>query len=419
MHIAIFGTGYVGLVTGADFACRGVGVTCVDIDVARIANLQKGVMPFFEAGLPELVARGVAAGHLAFTTDGAVAMADADVVFCAVGTPTSDDGRADLSAVFSVADLFAQHAKDGAVLVNKSTVPVGTADACRLRIENASHHPQPLLRQEGSRSVTIVPVAPDGSIDVAAVIAAIRPDTALVSVMYANNEIGTIAPVAEIGKAIEKLRRTTKSAYPVFHTDAAQAAQYLDVDVTRLHVDLMSLSGQKMYGPKATGALFVKRGTPIASILFGGGQEHGLRPGTENVAGIVGFAKALSIAVDDCDDETMRMVALREYFIDELLAIPGTRLNGNRVDRLPNNVNVSFKGVDGEALVMYLDERGIAASTASSCTGPQSMSHVLKALGMSDAEVIGSVRFTLGRQTKKRDITCTVTTIKKILSLLA
>ncbi len=152
MHIAIFGTGYVGLVTGADFACRGVGVTCVDIDVARIANLQKGVMPFFEAGLPELVARGVAAGHLAFTTDGAVAMADADVVFCAVGTPTSDDGRADLSAVFSVADLFAQHAKDGAVLVNKSTVPVGTADACRLRIENASHHPQPLLRQEGSRS---------------------------------------------------------------------------------------------------------------------------------------------------------------------------------------------------------------------------------------------------------------------------
>ena len=299
-------------------------------------------------------------------------------------------------------------------------VTIATEHPATLRTLSASsHHPQPLLRQEGSRSVTIVPVAPDGSIDVAAVIAAIRPDTALVSVMYANNEIGTIAPVAEIGKAIEKLRRTTKSAYPVFHTDAAQAAQYLDVDVTRLHVDLMSLSGQKMYGPKATGALFVKRGTPIASILFGGGQEHGLRPGTENVAGIVGFAKALSIAVDDCDDETMRMVALREYFIDELLAIPGTRLNGNRVDRLPNNVNVSFKGVDGEALVMYLDERGIAASTASSCTGPQSMSHVLKALGMSDAEVIGSVRFTLGRQTKKRDITCTVTTIKKILSLLA
>ena len=281
----------------------------------------------------------------------------------------------------------------------------------------ATEHPATLRALQGD--VTVVPVSSDGSIDVAAVIAAIRPDTALVSVMYANNEIGTIAPVAEIGKAIEKLRRTTKSAYPVFHTDAAQAAQYLDVDVTRLHVDLMSLSGQKMYGPKATGALFVKRGTPIASILFGGGQEHGLRPGTENVAGIVGFAKALSIAVDDCDDETMRMVALREYFIDELLAIPGTRLNGNRVDRLPNNVNVSFKGVDGEALVMYLDERGIAASTASSCTGPQSMSHVLKALGMSDAEVIGSVRFTLGRQTKKRDITCTVTTIKKILSLLA
>ncbi len=130
MHIAIFGTGYVGLVTGADFACRGVNVTCVDIDVARIANLQKGVMPFFEAGLPELVARGVALGHLAFTTDGATAMADADVVFCAVGTPTSDDGRADLRAVFAVAQMFADYAPSHALLVNKSTVPVGTASAC-------------------------------------------------------------------------------------------------------------------------------------------------------------------------------------------------------------------------------------------------------------------------------------------------
>lgn len=281
----------------------------------------------------------------------------------------------------------------------------------------ATEHPATLRALQGD--VTVVPVSSDGSVDVAAVIAAIRPDTALVSVMYANNEIGTIASIAEIGKAIEKLRRTTKSAYPVFHTDAAQAAQFLDLDVTRLHVDLMSLSGQKMYGPKATGVLFIRKGVMLIPIMFGGGQEHGLRPGTENVAGIVGFAKALSIAVDDRDDETVRVAALREYFIDELLAIPGTRLNGNRVDRLPNNVNVSFKGVDGEALVMYLDERGIAASTASSCTGPQSMSHVLKALGMTSDEIIGSVRFTLGRQTKKRDITCTVTTIKKILSLLA
>lgn len=280
----------------------------------------------------------------------------------------------------------------------------------------ATEHPAALRTLHGD--VTIVPVSSDGSVDVAAVIAAIRSDTALVSVMYANNEIGAIAPIAEIGKAIEKMRRTTKSAYPVFHTDAAQAAQYLDTDVTRLHVDLMSLSGQKMYGPKATGALFVKHGTPIAPVMFGGGQERGLRPGTENVAGIVGFAKALSIAVDDRDNETMRIVALREYFTDELLAIPGTRLNGSRIDRLPNNVNVSFKNIDGEALVMYLDERGIAASTASSCTGPQSMSHVLKALGMSDSDVVGSVRFTLGRQTKKRDITRAITIIKKILPLI-
>ncbi len=281
----------------------------------------------------------------------------------------------------------------------------------------ATEHPATLRALHGD--VAIVPVSSDGSVDVAAVIAAIRPDTALVSVMYANNEIGTIAPIAEIGKAIQRLRRTTKSAYPVFHTDAAQAAQFLDLDVTRLHVDLMSLSGQKMYGPKATGALFVKKDTPIAPILFGGGQEHGLRPGTENVAGIVGFAKALSLAIDERDAETVRMVTLREYFIDELLAIPSTRLNGSRTERLPNNVNVSFAGVDGEALVMYLDQRGIAASTASSCTGPQSMSHVLRALGMSDAEVIGSVRFTFGRHTTKRHLRRTVVTIKKILSLLA
>lgn len=134
MHIAIIGTGYVGLVTGADFACRGIDVTCVDIDIARIEGLQKGTMPFYEPGLPARVAEGVAAGHLGFTTDSAEAMREADVVMCAVGTPTGDDGRSDLTAVFAVADMFAHHAKEGALLINKSTVPVGTADACTARV---------------------------------------------------------------------------------------------------------------------------------------------------------------------------------------------------------------------------------------------------------------------------------------------
>lgn len=266
--------------------------------------------------------------------------------------------------------------------------------------------------------VTVVPVGEDGVPRVEDILAAIRPNTALVSVMYANNEIGTIAPIAEIGRAIEKLRRTTKSAYPVFHTDAAQAAQYLDVDVTRLHVDLVSLSGQKMYGPKGTGALFVRRGVAVTPFMFGGSQEHGLRPGTENVAGIVGFAQALTDAVALRDAESIRVAALREAFFDMLLTLPGVRVNGSRIDRLPNNVNVSFEGVDGEALVMYLDKHGIAASTASSCTGPQSMSHVLRALGLSDTGVVGSVRFTLGRSTTYKDIKMTISVIKTIFTLL-
>lgn len=282
----------------------------------------------------------------------------------------------------------------------------------------ATEHKASIEALRDVADVTIVPVAPDGSIDPDAIMAAIRPETALVTVMYANNEIGTVAPIAEIGKRIDKLRRATKSVYPLFHTDAAQAAQYCDLDVTRLHVDLMSLSGQKMYGPKATGALFVESGTPIAPILFGGGQEHGLRPGTEHVAGIVGFATALTIAAHDHEAASKKAVKLRDRMIDALCVTPGTRLNGSHTNRLPNNINVSIAGVDGEALVMYLDERGIAASTASSCTGAQSMSHVLRALGLTEAEVKGSIRFSLGRGTKKRDIDRTVAAVTECLGIL-
>lgn len=280
------------------------------------------------------------------------------------------------------------------------------------------HHAGLRVLERDGVEVTIVPVDADGVVKVDAVLAAIRPDTALVSVMHANNEIGTVAPIAEIGKAIEKLRRTTKRAYPVFHTDAAQSPQFLAVDVQQLHVDLASFSGQKMYGPKATGALFVKTGTPITSILFGGGQEHGLRPGTENVAGIVGFAKALTIATAERLRVTSKVAALADRLRKGLLVTPGTRCNSSADQRLPNIVNISFSGVDGEALVMYLDQHGVAVSSASSCTGAQSISHVLRALGLSDDGVKGSVRFSLGRATTRKDIDRAIAAVHEILAIL-
>lgn len=280
------------------------------------------------------------------------------------------------------------------------------------------HHATLRALERDGVDVTMVPVGKDGVVSVDAVLAAIRPETALVSLMYANNETGTVAPVAEIGKAIEKLRRTTARAYPVLHTDAAQSPQFLDSDVQQLHVDLASFSGQKIYGPKASGALFIKSGIAISPILFGGGQERGLRPGTENVAGIVGFAKALTLATTERVKIVAKIAPLADRLRKALLAIPGTRLNGSAEHRLPNNVNISFAGVDGEALVMYLDQHGIAVSTASSCTGAQSMSHVLRALGLSDDEVRGSVRFSLGRATTRKDIDRTVAAVHEILAIL-
>ncbi len=267
--------------------------------------------------------------------------------------------------------------------------------------------------------VTFVSVASIGSVAVNDIVAAIRPDTALVTMMYANNEIGTIAPIAEIGKAIAKHRRTTKSAYPLFHIDAAQAGNYLDLDVEGLHVDMMSLSAGKMGGPKASGVLYIKKGTAISPILFGGNQEHGLRPGTENVAGIVGFAIALTTAISEREKNTAHVAILRDALKNGILSLaPNATVNGGMENRLPNNVNIAFHGVDGEALVMYLDERGIAASTASSCAGAQSMSHVLIALGMGIDAVKSSVRFTLGAATTQADVDETLAALADILTIL-
>lgn len=246
---------------------------------------------------------------------------------------------------------------------------------------------------------------PDGSIAEADITEALkradRP-TVLASFMMANNEIGTIHPIADMVRMVKAQNPET-----LFHTDACQATPYVDLDVQALGVDLLSINASKIYGPKGIGALFVKRGVQLEPLQYGGGQERGLRPGTENVAGIVGFAKAVELAAARREEESVRQTVLRDQFIDGILAtVPDTRLNGSRDKRLPNNVNIFFDGIEGESLLFSLDSEGIAASMGSACAaGSLEPSHVLMALGLSKQDARRSIRFTLGQTTTAEDIT--------------
>jgi len=250
--------------------------------------------------------------------------------------------------------------------------------------------------------VTYLPVGADGVLQAVELKKALKPDTILVSIMYANNEIGTIQPIAEIGELIKKVSPKT-----LFHTDAVQAANFLDCDVKKLGVDLLTLSGHKIYGPKGVGALYVKRGTPIGPIMYGGGHERGLRSGTENVSGIVGLGQAIrELQNPKSKIHNIRTRQLRDKLIKTILKIiPGSRLNGSIFQRLPNNINISFDGAEGEAIVVALDQRGIAASTGSACSsGSLEPSHVLMSLGLPEEVAHGSLRLTLGRYTTAQDI---------------
>ncbi|HHW98792.1 MAG TPA: cysteine desulfurase NifS [Firmicutes bacterium] len=246
--------------------------------------------------------------------------------------------------------------------------------------------------------ITYLPVDADGLVNPEDVKAAIRPDTILISIGHANNEMGAIQPIAEIG-AIAK-------AHGVYlHTDAVQSFGTLPVDVNDLQVDLLSLSGHKIYGPKGIGALYVRRGTRVRPIQFGGGQERKLRPGTENVPGIVGLAKAVELAMAEREEKVERITRLRDKLIDGLTAVPDVTLNGHREKRLPGNVNISVKYVEGESLILSLDLRGIAVSSGSACTsGSLDPSHVLIAMGLDHLQAHGSLRLTLGRDTTEADI---------------
>ena len=266
------------------------------------------------------------------------------------------------------------------------------------------------------------PVHADGLIDLPALGKLIDEETVLVSVMYANNEVGTVQPLHDIavliGEELDKRRKSGNKLPLFFHTDATQAVNYLDVHVSRLGVDLMSLNGGKIYGPKQTGALFVRAGVVLRPLVFGGGQEHGVRSGTENVPGIIGFSTALQYTQEIRHEETRRLQGLQQVFFDLLEEkIPSAIINGSRKKRLPNNVHVTLTGQDNERILMALDEAGVMAAAGSACSASnEEPSHVLKAMGISDADAQASMRFTMGRDTTEHDIRRTVDILAQLIA---
>lgn len=247
--------------------------------------------------------------------------------------------------------------------------------------------------------VTFLSVDKDGMVDPDDVKKAIRRDTILITIMHANNEIGTIEPIPEIGRIAREYEIS-------FHTDAVQTAGYLPLNVDQLGVDLLSISAHKIYGPKGAGALYLRQGTQLEPLFHGGGQEKMCRPGTENIPGIVGLGKAAEISAREHAGESNRYRKLSEKLINGIQErIPGAKLNGHPVQRLPHNVNVSFRGVKGECLLVGLDQKGIAVSTASACSsGDTKVSHVLEAIGLSSEHGAGTIRMTIGRSTTEDDI---------------
>ncbi|MEG1206360.1 MAG: cysteine desulfurase NifS [Angelakisella sp.] len=253
------------------------------------------------------------------------------------------------------------------------------------------------LEKEGF-TVTYLPVDEKGLITPRQVKEAIRPDTALVTIMYANNEIGTVLPIAEIGAVC-------RAAGVLFHTDAVQAVGHLHVNVSEQNIDMLSLSAHKFHGPKGVGVLYVKKGPMPLTLIDGGGQEKGRRAGTENISGIVGLGAAITEAVEKIDESTARISAMRDKLIAGLLKLPRVRLNGDATHRLPGNVNVSFEGIEGESLLLMLDNADICASSGSACTsGSLDPSHVLLAIGLPHEIAHGSLRLSLGDENTMDDV---------------
>ena len=273
-------------------------------------------------------------------------------------------------------------------------------------------HPCQWLEKQGF-SVTYLPVDADGRVDPSDLEKAITDRTILISIMFANNEIGTIEPIAELASIARR-----HGVY--FHTDAVQAIGAVPIDVQAMPIDLLSLSAHKFYGPKGTGALYIKKGVRIDNLLHGGGQERRRRASTENVAGIVGLGRAIERATADLPERTAKIRSLRDRLLTGILStIPHTRLNGHPELRLPNNVNISFRFIEGESMLLLLDNFGIAASTGSACTsGSLEPSHVLMAIGLPHEIAHGSLRLTLGEENTDADVDYVLSVLPKIVSRL-
>ena len=308
----------------------------------------------------------------------------------------------------------------GATEANNQAV-FGTARRLRDRgkhviISDVEHHsvrePAEALEREGFE-VTYLPVDEAGMVDPEAVRRALKDTTILVAVMHASNEIGTLQPVAEVGKVV----RETEA---VFLVDAVQTLGHIPVSVEELDCDLLTLSAHKFYGPKGVGALYVRQGTPVTSFILGGDQERGRRASTQNVPGIVGLGKAVELCREKMTAEAEEQTALRDRLIDGILNdVEGARLNGHRTRRLPNNAHFSFPGVDGEALLMSLDMEGMACSQGSACTsGALEPSHVLRAIGLPDEAAYSALRITIGRWTTAAHIEYILEKLPKIIERL-
>ena len=273
-------------------------------------------------------------------------------------------------------------------------------------------HTAQYLEQRGFE-VTYLDVDENGIVKLDQLKAAIRPDTILISVMFANNEIGTIEPIKEIGKIAHEHGI-------IFHTDAVQAYGQVPIDVDEYHIDMLSASGHKLNGPKGIGFLYIRTGLKLRSFIHGGAQERSRRAGTENVTGIVGLAKAVEIAFATMEERTKKETAMRDHLIDRLLAeVPYARLNGHRTKRLPNNVNISFQFIEGESMLIMLDMKGICASSGSACTsGSLDPSHVLLAIGLPHEIAHGSLRMTLGEENTMEEMDYVVDQIKEIVTKL-
>lgn len=267
------------------------------------------------------------------------------------------------------------------------------------------------LKKQGFE-VTYLPVYENGIVKVEDLKNAIRPDTVLVTIMFANNEIGTIQPVEEIGKIC-------RERGIIFHTDAVQAVGHLPIDVAKMNIDMLSMSGHKFHAPKGVGALYCRKGTPLFNFIYGGAQERNRRAGTENLPGIVGLATALKDATSEMEETAKREKYLRDKLFTELKKIPHSKINGDLEKRLPNNFNMCFEGIEGESLLLLLDEKGICASSGSACTsGSLDPSHVLLAIGLAHEVAHGSLRLTLSKYTTEEEIDATIKAVPEVVDYL-